>query len=262
MHSMLIALNVAVLAALLVLLIGEEVRFRQFKRRVEATRESLGQLAHQIRTPLTNLRKYLSFLQSHDFGTLTIAQQEAVHKMEVALGEGVVLIDRLLAQSRIEEGGMAASPVTLNAMRSVEAAISALKPLADERGHRVLLRGQGQWFPVRADPLLLHGILDEILLNAIAYTPTKGTITVTVAQAGNTVAIRVKDTGIGILPAEKRRIFEKFFRGDRAAAMYAGNGLGLSFASEFARRCGGSVRFISAEKKGSTFTVSLPRAKK
>ena len=252
------AVQIIVLLALVLLLICEEIRFRKFTQRVERTREELQGLAHQMRSPLALLRKYHLFFRSKEFGNVSLSQQEMLSDVEHALESAVVLSDRLLARSQIEASSLS-SERPVHVLSAVRAALDAVGPLLEERGHRVVVRGRGS-AAVRFDPLLLHGVLDELLINAASYTKPKGTITVSVVPRGKAVSIAVTDTGIGIAPDERSHIFQKFFRGERASKMATGNGLGLAFTKSFVDGARGAIRYASTVNKGTTFTITLPRA--
>ena len=257
---MLVAFNIVVLCALFVLLIVEEIRFRRFSALVSEKREGLLSLAHQLRSPLAALRKYQSFLQSNEFGKLSFAQQEALNKIDGAFGESVVLVERILARSRIDDGRLSTEEAVVDFVDSANAAVQAVTPAADARKHQIFSSVPKKQILVKMDPLLLHGILDELLMNAIQYMPAGGTVRVTLAQTQSSVLLSVADKGIGIPDSEKKLIFQKFFRGQKARILASGNGLGLAFAKQFAQQGRGTISFVSQEGKGSTFTLSLPRS--
>lgn len=255
--SVLIIFNVIVLASLFFLLLFEEVRYRRFRRRIAAVRGNLLSLAHQLRSPLSTLRKYGHILQERELGAVSVAQAEALSRMEGAREDMMIRLNRFLAASRLEEGEIAVKPVRLNLAESVAAALESVAALTQKRKITVSIRG-GKRLSVTADPLLLHGILDELLLNAAAYTGPRGSITIHVAAKAGKMEVRIRDTGIGISESEKPHVFEKFFRGERARTMHEGNGLGLYFARQFASALGGKLSFVSTVNSGTTFTLLLP----
>ena len=109
------------------------------------------------------------------------------------------------------------------------------------------------------DELLLRRAVDNLLTNAIKYTPSGGAVRLTVARDGEGVLISVADTGIGLSPEEQERLFDRFFRSSRPEARRErGTGLGLALVRETARRLGGEVRVQSKVGVGSTFSVRLP----
>lgn len=256
--QLILVFNYVVLGGLILFLCREEWRFRHFSKKIAQTKEDLTSIVHQLRSPLSNLRKYNEFLQSKEFGTLSFAQQEAISKVQSSLSESLMLLGRLLARSRLEESKVALEPTSLFLRDIVDGACEVVRSSLKHKEQELIVKVDGQ--PrVSGDPLLLHGILDEILANAIHYTPKGGTITVIISETNTTASVAVMDTGIGISQTERPHVFDKFFRGERARTMFTGNGLGLPFAQKFATTLGGSVRFTSKENAGSTFTVSLPK---
>ena len=114
---------------------------------------------------------------------------------------------------------------------------------------------------VAADEEGLRQILDNLVDNAIKYTPEGGTVRITWTVEGSTAQLAVTDTGIGIPPAEQARIFERFYRVDKARSReLGGTGLGLSIVKHLAGAFGGSVSVQSQVGRGSTFIVRLPVA--
>ena len=254
----LITLNLLVLLALLLLLIREEVRFRRFDKTVKATKEDLTTIVHQLRSPLGNLRKYSEFLQSNEFGRLSLSQQEALGNVQSSLGELLLLLDRLMARSRLDVEKVAMQTTSLNLREVILGVVESIMPIAKQKNHILTVDGKKKILLV-TDPILLHGILDELLSNAVHYTPDGGEISVSLTEKNSLVSITVRDTGIGISPEERSRVFEKYFRGKRARKMFQSNGLGLAFAKQFATTLGGTIQCHSKEGKGSIFTVSLFR---
>ncbi len=254
----LITFNVLVLSGLVLLLLREEMRFRRFSKTVTETKTDLTSIVHQLRSPLGNLRKYTDFLQSKEFGTLSFAQQEAISNVQSSLGESLLLLDRLLARSRLDEAKVAQESAPFNLREIVQGVVDAVMPIAQKKNHTVTMTGKRK-IPVSTDPLLLHGILDEILSNALHYTPDGGKINVSLLEKDKRIMIEISDTGIGISDQENEHIFEKFFRGERAKPLHPGNGLGLAFAKQFTEKLGGTIHFKSKVGKGSTFTLSMPK---
>lgn len=257
----LITFNVLVLAGLAVFFAWEERRHRRFSRTIAETKADLITIVHQLRTPLSNLRKYNEFLQNEELGDISLAQQVVLGNVRITLAESFILLDRLLARSRLDDGKVGMQPASLNVRDVVQGTLAAVMPITMNKHQKVTLKGTGT-IRIFTDPLLLHGILDELLFNAAHYTPDGGRISVTLREKEKFVDIEVSDTGIGISKAERPHMFEKFFRGERATSMVAGHGLGLSFAKQFAATLGGSIQFRSAKGKGSTFTLSLRKKRK
>jgi two-component system phosphate regulon sensor histidine kinase PhoR len=115
----------------------------------------------------------------------------------------------------------------------------------------------------QADWEAMRTIIDNLVSNAIRYTPEGGAVTVTWGKEGNEAFVSVADTGIGIAPEHQPRIFERFYRVDKARSReLGGTGLGLSIVKHLVQVLGGSVRLTSKVGKGSTFQIRVPAAKK
>ena len=254
----LITFNIFVLAGLLLLFFREEMRFRRFSKTMSETKADLTTIVHQLRSPLGNLRKFMDFLQRKEFGNLSLAQQEAISNAQSSLGESLLLLDRLLARSRLEEARVAAQKTSSNLREIVQGVVDAVAPIAQKKHHTITVAGK-KTVSIFTDALLLHGILDEILSNALYYTPDDGKIHVSIIEKDKRVIVEIADTGIGISPEERPYLFEKFFRGERAKPMHPGNGLGLAFAKQFTTKLGGTIQCVSLQRKGSRFVVSLPQ---
>jgi len=255
---LILAFNALVLIGLCLFLLREERRFRHFSRTVAEAKADLMAIINQLRSLLGNLRKYTEFLQSKEFGNLSFSQQEAISKVQSSLGESLVLLNRLLARSRLDEGKIMTQPSALNLRDIVQRAVSAITPFAHGKHQELMIEGE-DGVEVFADALLLHGILNEILLNAVHYTHDGGKVSIWISDTKKAGQVAIKDTGIGITAAEKPFIFQKFFRGERAKTMAGGSGLGLAFAKLFTERMGGTIQFSSTEGKGAIFTVTLPK---
>lgn len=258
MWSVLVAFNILVLSVLALLLAAEERRYRRLKARVEQTRTMLLGVASKIRSPLSMLHKYNGLFRAGAFGKASIGQMEAIYRMEEATVSVAMEFNRLLVASHLDTGVIPPQPVELDLRDSVGSVVDTLSGLAAARSQTLTFARPDKSFMLTANPLILHGILDELLLNAIKYTPENGTVEVTMRRKKDRMEIAVRDTGIGIGPEEMPSVFDRYFRGERAKAMGPGNGLGLAFAKHFADAIGASIAVSSKEDKGSVFTVSLP----
>lgn len=252
--------NVVVLAALLGLFLTEEIRFRLFSSRVRRMRSTLLAAAYQIRSPLSTLKKYTDMLQRREIGSLSVTQMEAMARMNRAREDLTHQMNRFLAASRLEEGMIASSTSRVRLGKTLGAVIDGLQDHVRKGKVRVKVSPSARSATLVTDELLLHGILDEVLQNAVVYSPG-GTVDVRVKRPRGRLTVDISDTGIGLNAEEKKHLFEKFFRGERARAMYHGSGLGLYFSREFARALGGDISVTSVAKK-TTVTVELPLRKR
>ena len=112
--------------------------------------------------------------------------------------------------------------------------------------------------PLRANPIRIRQMLDNLIGNAIKYTPAEGNVNIHMAMEADQIAIKVEDTGVGIPPEEQGRVFEKFYRASNAAKGAEGSGLGLAIVKSIVESHQGRVWVESVVGMGSTFIVLLP----
>lgn len=209
-------------------------------------------LAHDMRAPLDGLRLTLGVLRRQEDPA-----SPRWNLLDAALGaveEVGGMVDDLLHANRLEDEGFRAdlAPVSLGPL--VARCAASLQPLAVARG-LVLATGVPEGLPlVSADAALVKRVLDNLVGNAIKFTPA-GTITVTAAPVDGAVALTVRDTGPGIADERKARIFDRYYRVDGGAA---GFGLGLAFCERAAAAMGGTITVADAPGGGAAFTVTLP----
>ncbi|HEY9402933.1 MAG TPA: ATP-binding protein, partial [Pyrinomonadaceae bacterium] len=228
--------------------------------RLERVRqEFLSNVSHELRTPLTAIRTFVETLESgaledadNNRRFLSIIDRNAARMHS--------LIDDILELSAIESGMVTveARPVRLPSM--IDDVLTALAPRAAERD--VTLRNEvaGDVF-VHADPRRLEQMLTNLCDNAIKFNAEGGAVTVSHERVGARDHIRVADTGEGIAPAHVERIFERFYRVDRARSRaLGGTGLGLAIVKHLARAHGGEATVRSTSGQGSTFTIELPHS--
>ncbi|MGQ0650719.1 MAG: ATP-binding protein [Betaproteobacteria bacterium] len=222
----------------------------------------LRHLSHELKTPLTALREGTELLNDGIGGPLGDTQRQVVSIMRENSIELQRLIEDLLDYQRAVHAAATLAP------RPV-----ALDSLAREvaHAHELAVRAKGQHLAVDAarvsvegDPDKLRAILDNLVGNAVKFTPAGGSISVSVRAEGDEAALDVIDSGPGVPAAEKEAIFDSFFRGRaRAGGRVRGTGLGLAIAREFAEAHGGRICVIDAavgrDTSGGHFRVTLPR---
>jgi two-component system, OmpR family, sensor kinase len=246
----------------------------------QAQRRFIADASHELRAPLTTIQGNLAFLQGHldelppeEWRTmLADAHRETLRLAELV--EELLLLARTDAsadtppavqavEAAAEERIRSALPVELD--RAVLQLVRQLRGRLDVEGSKLQLEvGHIEPVRVRGDEESLRRVTLILLDNAIKYTPMHGEegvsrVSVSLERAKGQAVLRVRDTGIGIGPADLPHIFERFYRADRARSS-PGTGLGLSIAQTLVERLGGSITAESTPGKGSTFSVWLPLA--
>jgi PAS domain S-box-containing protein len=219
----------------------------------------LATLAHELRNPLAPLRNGLQILTlTHDAGETAVA----LHMMDRQLGQMVSLIDDLLDLSRISQGKIVLKRERLELARLVREAVDTVRPAIADSGNSLTLELADEPLRVEADPTRLAQVFTNLLTNAAKYTERGGSIRVTVTRDGSDARVAVRDTGIGLAPAQLPRIFEMFTQVERATDRAQGGlGIGLWLVRQLVELHGGRVEASSAGPgKGSMFEVRLPLA--
>jgi two-component system sensor histidine kinase GlrK len=216
----------------------------------------LRHLSHELKTPLTALREGAELLSDQVGGPLAPPQRQVVNIMRDNSVKLQRLIEDLLDYQR-----------ALHAAASLEPRPVALDTLVREvaSSHELAMRAKAQALAldldkvtVQADPEKLRSILDNLLGNAVKFTPGGGTISVAARVVGGQAVIDVVDSGPGVPAEERDAIFNSFFRGRaKASGRIEGSGLGLAIAREFAEAHGGRISVL-AESRGAHFRVTLP----
>jgi signal transduction histidine kinase len=224
-------------------------------------RDLVSDVAHELRSPLTNLRCQIEALQD-GLAPLTPEVLDSLHE-EARLLE--TLIDDLQDLALAEAGQLDLERGPLDLAREVERAVKAFGPLAESKGLRIEIELSPDLLPVDADARRLAQILRNLLGNAVTHTPPGGLIRVTaqaMGDAGGEIEVRVADSGAGIPAEHLPFLFERFYRTDASRSRETGGaGLGLAIVKQLAAAHGGRVWVESAVGRGSVFGFSLPAAR-
>lgn len=225
----------------------------------EQQRRSLvADVAHELRTPLSNLQGYLEAVQdgllAADQATISALRQQTAHL--IALVEDL----RLLAQAEAGVLQLHRTPTALAEL--LAAAVDDFRPRAEAKGLRLTLAVASDTPVLELDQTRLRQIVGNLLENALLHTPADGAVAVTAGPAaGGGVTIAVQDNGPGIPAAALPYVFDRFYRVDQSRARATGGvGLGLTIARQLAQAHGGDLTAESPPDSGSVFTLSLPPA--
>ena len=224
------------------------------EQRESLRREFTANVSHELRTPLTSI-----------LGTAEILQNGLVRPEDVShfagnihreAGRLIDLVNDIIRLSRLDEGGPVADWTDCDLYEMAGCVLEQVRAAAE--GRDITLERRGGPSTVRAVPQILEEILYNLCDNAVKYNRDGGSVTVTVEDRPREARVTVTDTGIGIPPEARQRVFERFYRMDKSHSA-GGTGLGLSIVKHGAAYLGASVELKSEVGRGSTFTLSIPK---
>jgi signal transduction histidine kinase len=222
--------------------------------------EFVALVSHELRTPLTSIRGYLELVLDGEPGSLDEEQARFLRVVERNAIRLQGLVGDLLFIAQVEAGRLALDHAPVDVAELAAEAVEAARPAADEKGLELVVETPDA-APVAGDRGRLSQLLDNLVSNAVKFTPAGGRVTVAAAGDGDRLVLTVSDTGIGIPTIEQPQLFQRFFRASSATSeAIPGTGLGLTIAKAIAEAHGGRIRCESAEGEGTTFTVELPVA--
>ena len=225
-------------------------------RHVDRIKDALvATVSHELRTPLTSIVGYLELIGSGEtpLGDEDSRFVDVVRRNATRLQH---MVEELLFLGRVDAEGLSLDLEDVDVTEVARNAIGSARPVAGAQEIMLEFEEHGPT-PARADAKRLGQVFDNLISNAIKFTPGGGSVKVSVAAHEQGVLARVADTGCGIPQQEQSRLFERFFRSS-ATAHLPGTGLGLTIVRAIVERHGGSISFYSEEGEGTTFTFSLP----
>ena len=220
--------------------------------------EFVSLVSHELRTPLTSIRGYVELLLD-DGETLSADQRRFLEIVDRNSSRLLELVGDLLFLAQIEAGKLAIEIGTVDLNRVVEECVETSSPAADARAIELTAR-LAPLPRIQGDQARLAQVLDNLVSNAIKFTPRGGRVEVRLSQENGSAVLEVEDSGLGIPEAEQAQLFERFFRSSTATAQaIPGTGLGLTITKAIVDRHGGLIEVESAEDLGTTVRVRLPR---
>jgi signal transduction histidine kinase len=218
-------------------------------------------VAHELKTPLTTLLGYTDALNRRAARTHPYILEERDRRaLEIIADQSQrlnLLIESLLDVSRIQDGRLAIDPQPMDLYDLVQQTVTELRPALSSHSI-VLIRGGGP-MSVDGDRLRLEQVLQNLLQNAIKYSPNGGEIVVCVEHQAGQVVLSVRDQGIGIPAAAQAQLFQRFYRAENAtAAKIKGMGVGLYVVNEIVTLHGGTIEVNSVEGAGAAFIIRFP----
>ena len=222
-------------------------------------KEFVANVSHELRTPITNIRSYAETLAENP----DLPPDTTASFLGVILSESdrmTHIVQDLLTLSRFDSGHSELNLTTFPFAGLLEESCQAMRIEAQRRGHTLRLEGTDGLPAIRADRERISQVVMNVLSNAIKYTPDGGRIVLTAGCTPDRVWLEVADNGIGIPPEDRDRIFERFYRVDKARSRESGGtGLGLSIAQEIVRQHQGSLTLVDRPGPGTTLRLELKR---
>jgi PAS domain S-box-containing protein len=242
--------------------IGAIEIFRDITREQQIDRaktEFVSLASHQLRTPLTAIRWYVELLLKETMGPLTPEQRESLEEIHISNLRMIELVSALLSVARIEVGTLTAAPEPLLITQLAHEVVTELKPQILEKEMLFSEKYDPAIPSTPLDPDLTRIVFQNLLTNAIKYTPKGGSVSLQIDCDGKYIMIKISDTGYGVPKNQQKQLFTKLFRADNVREKDTdGTGLGLYIVQSIVKNAKGKIWFDSIEGEGSTFYVWLP----
>jgi signal transduction histidine kinase len=221
----------------------------------------LASMSHELRTPLNAIIGFSEVLLQRIFGELNARQDEYLRDILSSGKHQLALVNDILDLSKVEAGRMELELSRFSLAALVSDASALLRERASQKGVQLIVATDETLGSIDADERKIKQVLVNLVMNAIKFTPSGGTITVDGKRTNADVTVSVTDTGIGIAAEDQTRIFEEFRQaGNGAGRAVEGTGLGLSLAKRFIELHGGTLSVVSTLGTGSRFVFVLPQA--
>jgi signal transduction histidine kinase len=224
----------------------------------KAKHEFIAHVAHEILTPITNIKSYSEMLMDGEIEDIEL-QKEFYNTINEQTNRLADMVKNLLNISKMEMGSLTLDKGLVKTDGLFEDCISSIEASALEK-NITIEKNQPDIFPnLMADKDLMKTAIINVLGNALKYTPPNGTITLEISEQDKMVVFDIIDTGYGISSEELPHIFEKFYRSDNPQVTdQDGSGLGLATTSEIVHLHGGEINVESTPGRGTHFTIKLP----
>ena len=241
----------------------------EFTRELEARNERLLELdrlkdefvalvSHELRTPLTSIRGYLELVIDGEAGAVTEEQREFLGIVQRNANRLLALVGDLLFLAQIEAGKLSLEFGAVDLAAVAAESVETARPLAEEKEITLTLATSPLQL-LAGDRTRLAQLLDNLISNAIKFTPEGGRVDVRASSSRGNAILEVRDTGMGISAEEQEHVFERFFRTSRATEQaIQGTGLGLAISKAIVHAHGGRITLASSDGEGATFRVSVP----
>jgi len=220
----------------------------------------LSVVSHELKTPLHSIKGFVDIILMGKTGDITETQRDFLNTVRTQTDHLQSLIQDLLEFSRLESGQVKLRLEAVSIAGIAGRVLDNLAPLAEEKGVRLLSEVSPDFPLIQADRMRITQVITNLAHNAIKFTPKGGTVSVGAVNLGEEIRVSVADTGIGIPPEEREKIFDRFYQVDSTTTRpYRGTGLGLTICKHIVEYHQGRIWAESEEGKGSTFFFTLPK---
>jgi signal transduction histidine kinase len=238
-------------------------RARKLQRSVELRAALIRGVTHDIKNPLGAASGYADLLEEGIAGGMNAQQVEMVKRFKRLVGTAQQTVTELLELARVGGEELSVEPREVDLVALVREVVNGYEAGATQKRISLSIHAPAEGLRITTDPTHVRHVLDNLLSNALKYTPPGGAIHVGMTRddqndESQSARISVRDTGPGIAPAYRDRIFDEFFRIPSTDSNIPGSGLGLAISRRIARLLGGDISFSDAPEHGSIFTLSLP----
>jgi signal transduction histidine kinase len=232
---------------------------RELQRLDEAKDEFVSMASHQLRTPLTSIKGYISMVMEGDAGKITDQQKHLLNEAFVSSERMVHLIADFLSVSRLQTGKFIVDAQPIDFDLLIRHEIEVMQPIASSHGQKLEYIRPVAKREIVVDEAKIQQVVMNFIDNAVYYSKPNSTINIGLDYNNREVIFTVKDTGIGVPKDEQGKLFSKFFRAVNARKQRPdGTGVGLFLAKKIVTAHNGSIIFTSKENQGSTFGFRLP----
>lgn len=225
----------------------------------KAKTEFVSLASHQLRTPLSAINWYAEMMLDEDVGKVTAEQKKYLQEIYNGNQRMINLVNALLDVSRIELGTFAIQPQKIDVAKVSQDILKDFEHMITKKKIKFKANFAKGLPIIMADPKLMQIIIQNLISNAVKYTPEGGKINLTIKKVAPNIIITVKDSGFGIPKNQYNQIFKKLFRADNVRLKDTeGTGLGLYIVKSIVEQAKGKIWFESEENKGTTFYVEMP----
>ncbi len=235
--------------------ISEARHFEKVKAEILAT------ISHELRTPVTAIQGYVDLFEIMPTSLVLKEQPKLLKSLKNEVKVLAAMVEKIVAFNHFQLNKNKLHTESLHLADIIETCIDSLKDLAENRSVSVSFYPSAPDIHISGYAWGIRGVIFDLLDNAIKFSKVGGEVAVGLDIQGSGAMIEIVDSGGGILPEERERIFEQFYRGEAAESGIPGSGLGLYVSRHIIREFGGNITIQDAEKGGTRFTVTLPLGK-